>query len=372
MHIVLSGYYGFDNVGDEAILYSIIQAMRKVERSVDITVLSHNPGSTMETYHVNAVSRWNFKEISRVMKKADGLVSGGGSLLQDQTGIKSIPYYTGIIKIAQWYQKPVFIYAQGMGPIRSRLNKWIVKRTLNNVDQITVRDSNSKNLLTDIGINKSTSIVPDPVIGLDSSKFTNSWVEQQQISNPIIAVSVRNWPTAIPYKEKMASCLDQLVCDGYEIVFVPMHGKYDERASKETAELMTEKSWIAPHDSSIEEKISIIGQSRVLIGMRLHSLIFSSITCTPFVAISYDPKIDAFASICEQTVAGHVKKDDWDDIMLLYHVNQALATGGEQQRIFEAKVKKNQLAALDTPRLALQLFSTGVPHVSGDIGVRVK
>ncbi|ASN04113.1 polysaccharide pyruvyl transferase CsaB [Virgibacillus necropolis] len=371
MHVVLSGYYGFDNVGDEAILYSIIRAIRNIKQEVDITVLSNNPKSTMETYNVNAVNRWNFKEISRVVKKADGLISGGGSLLQDQTGLKSIPYYTGIIKIAQWYKKPVFIYAQGMGPIRNSINKWIVKKTLNKVDQITVRDRNSKNLLASIGVTKSTSIVPDPVIGLDSSQFKNNWIQKQHIRNPIITVSVRNWPTTIPYKEKIASCLDQLVRDGNSIIFVPMHGKYDEIASNETAEIMTEKSYIAPYDSSIEEKISIIGQSDLLIGMRLHSLIFSSINYTPFVAISYDPKIDAFAAICEQSVVGHVEKNNWDDQRLLNHVNRALSNRTAQQTTFKNKVKKSQLEAQDTSRLALQLFSAGVPPTSNDVSISV-
>ncbi|WP_404455677.1 polysaccharide pyruvyl transferase CsaB [Virgibacillus necropolis] len=360
MHVVLSGYYGFDNVGDEAILFSIIRAMRKIQNEIEITVLSNNPESTMETYDVNAVNRWNLKEISTVIKKADGLISGGGSLLQDETGLKSIPYYTGIIKIAKWYKKPVFIYAQGMGPFKHRISKWIVKTTLNKVNQITVRDSSSKSLLEKIGVKKTTTILPDPVIGLDGSSFKNNWIQSQQIRNPFITVSVRDWPTAMPFKEKIASCLDQLVRNGNSIVFVPMHGKHDEIASKETADLMTERSIIAPYDASIEEKISIIGHSNLLIGMRLHSLIFSSINYTPFVAISYDPKIDAFASIYEQSVVGHVEKDDWDDKKLLDLVNRSLSYGVAKQDILKNKVRKNQKEALDTPRLAFKLFSTDI------------
>ncbi len=123
MRIVISGYYGFHNVGDEAILYSIIQALRQQEPNVEIVVLSNHPEETAKAYHVLSVNRWKLNEVLKALKNADGLVSGGGSLLQDQTGLRSIPYYVGIIKIAQILKKPVFIYAQGMGPIHRTYNK---------------------------------------------------------------------------------------------------------------------------------------------------------------------------------------------------------------------------------------------------------
>ena len=98
MRVVLSGYFGFDNVGDEAILFSIIRALRKLEPSVDITVLSNNPAETAATYGVETVNRWNIGEVRAALKSADGLISGGGSLMQDATSWKSIPYYSAVIK----------------------------------------------------------------------------------------------------------------------------------------------------------------------------------------------------------------------------------------------------------------------------------
>lgn len=93
MHIVLSGYYGFNNIGDEAILYSIIQSLRRLEPEIDITVLSNNPEVTESLYQTKAVNRWNPAEILLALKQADGLISGGGSLFQDETGFKSVAYY---------------------------------------------------------------------------------------------------------------------------------------------------------------------------------------------------------------------------------------------------------------------------------------
>lgn len=370
MHVVLSGYYGFDNVGDDAILYAIVQALRKCQEDVEITVLSNNPEATKKTYGVHAVNRWAMKEVSRAIKGADGLISGGGSLLQDQTGMKTIPYYAGIMRIANFHKKPVFIYAQGMGPINSSFSKMITRSTLNKVANITVRDEESKKLLEEIGVRKSITIVPDPVIGLDHEAFSSTWLADQPFKDRYIAVSVRDWSSTVDYKRKIAAALDRLAADGEQIVFVPMHGAHDENASAEVVQLMHETSVIAPGNLSIEEKIALIGNAKVLIGMRLHSLIFSSIFYTPFVALSYDPKIDAFAHIVNQPIVGHVESDDWNGDQLVEMVvavlrdaggsrvtaaaneDQMVSNTGDLRRIVENM--KNE--ALVTAKMALDCF----------------
>lgn len=358
MHIVLSGYYGFDNVGDDAILLSIIQALKKWENDIEITVLSNNPTATEQTYGVKAVNRWKMKEIHQLLKTADGLISGGGSLMQDQTGMKTIPYYAGVIQIAKWLKKPVFVYAQGMGPINHSLSKLIVRKTFNKVEQITVRDKASQTLLTEIGVRNETKIVPDPVMGLNGGDFHCEWLDQESLTaESYISVSVRDWPSTIAYKEKIAHSLDQLVRQGEQIVFLPMHGEHDLKTSQEVAALMQEKSLIAPSDLSIEEKIAVIGQSQLLIGMRLHSLIFSAIYATPFIAISYDPKIDAFADIVDQPVIGHVEKDDWNGVTLFERAIAMLESYTTVRENMRQAVLPLQHEATATAKLAIETFS---------------
>ncbi|WP_163969565.1 polysaccharide pyruvyl transferase CsaB [Oceanobacillus halotolerans] len=357
MHVVLSGYYGFDNVGDEAILLSIIQSLRKIQPDIDITVLSNNPNHTQNAYQVKAVNRWRLNEVRRIISQSDGLISGGGSLLQDETGMKTIPYYTGIIKIAKWYKKPVFIYAQGMGPFNKPLSRWMVRTTLNKVHGITVRDEDSKALLTTIGVKKVIQVVPDPVIGLDNHSFTSSWLNGQELSSDFITVSVRDWSSSVPYLEKIAQSLDQLAQKGYAIVFIPMHGKIDEKVSRKTASYMHAKSFIAPGEASIEEKIAVISESNLLIGMRLHSLIFSAISYTPFVALSYDPKIDAFANICSLPVAGHVEKEDWSGDSLTISAMELLATEYAQLDSLKRLVTALRQGAQDTAALAIKTLN---------------
>ena len=99
--VVLSGYYGFNNAGDEAVLQAIINSLKKADQDLDITVLSNNPEHTTKAYGVKAVNRWKLNEIAGAIKESDLLISGGGSLLQDVTSKNGILYYLGIIGLAR-------------------------------------------------------------------------------------------------------------------------------------------------------------------------------------------------------------------------------------------------------------------------------
>jgi polysaccharide pyruvyl transferase CsaB len=362
MKVVLSGYYGFDNVGDEAILYSIIQALRDNEPGIEITVLSNNPPFTEKTYNVKAVDRWSMLAVCKALIASDGLISGGGSLLQDETKLRSIPYYTGVIQFANLIRKPVFIYAQGIGPLHHPFSRAVVKKVLRKTE-VTVRDQASKKLLERIGVQNPIKIVPDPVLGLKLAEQISTWWEKQAFTGSVVTVSVRDWPSSADYKHKMAEALDKIAQEGKQIVFVPMHGKHDEKASKETAEKMKEKSYIAPYDASIEEKIAIIGKSDLLVGMRLHALIFSSITYTPFIAISYDPKIEAFAEIAGQPVAGHVMDESWNGSSLSQAIRAALQNKGAESAHLEETIGHLQREAGSTAQKAIQYFEK---EVKGD------
>lgn len=362
MHLVISGYYGFNNIGDEAILYSIILGLRKVNPNINITVLSNNPKTTEQKYNVHAVNRKNIMAINQVIKQSDGLISGGGSLFQDSTSIKTVPYYAGIIKIATIHQKPIFIYAQGVGPLNRRISKWIVKRIFNQANQITVRDMDSKTLLSEIGVNHEPIIVPDPVLGLNGEKTKTRYSLHFRHSQPVISVSVRDWPTKKPYKERIAHALDQLADNGYSIRFVPMHGEHDKQTSKEIDALMQHQSQIIDCNASIEEKIAAIGHSKLLIGIRLHALIFSAISHVPFIALSYDPKIDAFAQICQQPIIGHIENDDWDGDKLFDVAKQVLLNEVNNKHSLQSHVKQLQDEAHRTPVMAINMF---IKHAKG-------
>ncbi|NLL81384.1 MAG: polysaccharide pyruvyl transferase CsaB, partial [Tissierellia bacterium] len=131
--ILMSGYYGFDNSGDDAILKAIVKDLREIDKDLDITVLSNNPKKTEDMYPVKAVNRFNFRDVVFSIKKCSLFISGGGSLLQDVTSTRSLLYYLTVMSLAKIMNKKVMVYANGIGPINKKTNRMITKKVLNKV-----------------------------------------------------------------------------------------------------------------------------------------------------------------------------------------------------------------------------------------------
>lgn len=126
--VVMSGYYGFSNAGDDAILEAIQQAIHGASDDISVTVLSNDPELTQKQYGMEAIPRFRMGKVFSALRHSDALLSGGGSLLQDTTSTRSLLYYLSVIRCAQWLGKPVMLYANGIGPVRRPANRRRVKK----------------------------------------------------------------------------------------------------------------------------------------------------------------------------------------------------------------------------------------------------
>lgn len=310
--LVLSGYYGFRNSGDEAVLQSILLALEEegLTTGVDIKpiVLSIDPEWTSRTYGVESVHRMKLGEVRKAIKSSDGLISGGGSLLQDATGIKSIPYYLGVIKLAQWLGKPTFVYAQGIGPVNRKLFRPLIASVFRRCDYISVRDTESANLLREMGLRGKDAIqvVPDPVMGLTLRESAagpegNGDAGEAAAELPVVGVSVRFWNEAQTELTQLAEGLSQLCRRrSVHIRFLPFHLPGDVEASRFVMERLGNVAdhgctvSIAPETEHPQDMLREVSRCSLLVGMRLHSLIYAASRNVPLLGVSYDPKIDHF------------------------------------------------------------------------------
>jgi len=299
MRIVLSGYYGFDNAGDEALLTAISNSLRAVDATTEITVLSGNPERTAVVHGIRAVSRVNPLVLVKELSRADLLISGGGSLLQDVTGPLSIPYYLGIVVLAKLLNTRVVFYAQGVGPVGRRISRWLIKLVANRVDLITLRDAASAELLRAIGVHRPPmSVTADPVFALrpaaEEVSRAESYLNDLGIdkNQGIIGVSIRYWNTFSD--QQMARLLDKLAEKGHPLLLIPLQHPVDLEYSYQIKRLMKSTVTIADAQFTSTELMGLISHLRLLVGMRLHSLIFAACVGTPFEGISYDPKVDTF------------------------------------------------------------------------------
>lgn len=305
MKVVISGFYGLGNTGDEAILEAIVDNLRDELPQPDITVFSLSPEKTSQTYNVNSIYRgWrhDFKGKVKALKEADLLISGGGGLLQDTYPTKLIfgplPYYLLIVFMAKLCGTKVMFFSQGIGPVNSLWGKILMRVFANLADFITVRDQFSKDLLHKLGVNRPESKVTADIVFGFKKKEDNACLESLSLerNEKLVAVSVRPWFEHSFYYKELAQSLDQLIeLEGITPVFVPMEGHHDVTASNKVMAEMKhkDKCHLLGPDFSPNQYLNFISNCEITIGLRLHSLIFSALVGIPHIGISYDKKVES-------------------------------------------------------------------------------
>ena len=323
--IVLSGYFGFDNLGDEAILYSIIQEVKKMQNT-EITVLSANPEKTSKKFGVAAVDRMSPKEVIRAIKNCDMFISGGGSLLQDVTSNRSLLYYLALLRLAKLFGKKVMIYSQGIGPVNGVKNRKSLAKAFKNLDIINVRDKESYEELMGMGVKKPISITADTVFllqGPDREKgksilgelmaqdesleklleaveaATEPTQESEKPEAITIGIAIRPWKDLdekiILETKKTIEKLQEIKEYPIKIVFLPFHHPGDLTLSQAVYDSLDNKTnvYVVKNQLDEREMLSLMANVDIILSMRLHGLIFGVVGGAYPVAISYDPKIDS-------------------------------------------------------------------------------
>lgn len=339
IRLVISGYYGYNNSGDEAVLRSILLALEEQGRalgiSVEPVVLSGNPSWTSAMYGVEAAHRMRPADVVRAIRGSHGLISGGGSLLQDATSAKTIPYYTGIMKLAQLLGKPTFAYAQGIGPVNRRWLYPMIAGVMKRCAYVSVRDAESAALLEVIGMPKGkVNVVPDPVMGLPlpqekaaasanqaergeeafgsaeataptaatmSSATAEPDAKVRDNRVPVVGISVRRWREDGADIARFENALAELSLQRpVTLRFLPFHTPADRTVSQEIIARLQGRlgpgSSAELHDPGDDPQQMLLAVSRcdMLFGMRLHALIYAAGRKVPLLGLSYDPKIDQF------------------------------------------------------------------------------
>lgn len=299
MNILISGYYGYKNIGDEAVLSSIILGLKKFYPHAQITVLSADIEATQKQHKVEAIPRYNFFLLRKAIMACDVFISGGGSLFQDRTSARSLYYYLSLILLAKYYGKKVIVFGQGFGPIKL-LNTSIAKRVLRQADYLFMRDIVSAHQVLALKIPKQkVKSFIDPAFILERKEINLDIVQKKEgisfSSRPVIGVSPRN---IFDNQDKtfhiLASALDHLVhWLGAQIVFIPFRKPEDIEVINRISYLMKEKSKVLLNDYDPGELLTLVAQCDFFIGMRLHSLIFSALANVPMLGLSYDPKVSS-------------------------------------------------------------------------------
>ena len=314
--IAMSGYYGFGNSGDEAILSSITQNLLSATDALDITVLSKDPKETRSRFGCRAVDRFSVVRVLQALGRCDVLISGGGSLFQDRTSTRSLLYYLLIVRTAAFFGKKVMLYANGIGPVEKKLNRRLVRAAVERADVVTLRDHSSMEELRRMGVTRpDLHVTVDPVFTLSSAEpdVVSSLLREAGVPEgaPFLAVSVRNWPNMEGFCEKMASICDEVAeKHGLAVLFVAMQAPADAELSRRIMDRMKTKACLIGRRCEVEELMGVIGQARLVLAMRLHAVIFAARTCVPVAGLIYDPKMEYYLDMLSMPSVGVVEKLD--------------------------------------------------------------
>ncbi|WP_352418670.1 polysaccharide pyruvyl transferase CsaB [Proteiniborus sp.] len=358
--VIISGYYGFDNSGDDAILKAIVKDLRETDSKIEISAFSNNPKSTEAVYGIKAYKRLNIFQVFKGISSSDMLISGGGSLLQDVTSTRSILYYLALINIAKMLNKAVVVYANGIGPINKKINRTLTKKVLNKVDLITLRDSNSKMTLEEIGVRVKMLVTSDPVFTLEPSSRSqvDKIFEEEGIplDKPLIGISVRKWKNSKNLVDVVAKAI-QYIDSSYDVrtVLIPMHYPEDLEISVEIAHKSNSPNcYVIRNKYGVEDIMGIIKRLELIVAMRLHSLIYAATQAVPVIGLVYDPKVDGLLEMLDIDAKCDAEKMELVELCSL--IEQVWKNKERIKSSLNDKKEEFREKALDNVKMAIEIL----------------
>ncbi len=298
--VLVSGYYGFGNAGDEAILAGLIEGFRQLLPQAELLVLSGDPQATEREHPVKAVPR-GLRSLRSHLRHADLFLSGGGGLLQDTTSWRSPLYYLAAIHLARAAAVPVACVGYGIGPLRRRWVRALVRRQLSKANVLAVRDHASADALRALGLHGPVETTADLAFALRApapDDVGRAWRQAALPDDPrpAAAICLRR-PPGRPDDHLAASLAGPIASAcrplGLRLFLLPMQHRQDLAFAEQVARAMPDPPEIVRAELTAPQLLALIPGFDLVIAMRLHALIFAAICGRSPVAISYDPKIDA-------------------------------------------------------------------------------
>ncbi len=306
VRIGISGSYGGLNLGDEAILQSIIAELRRDVPGVELVVFSRNAEDTRRRHaveHAVDARRISRSEARSIVRELDLLILGGGGILFDEDA----EHYVREVFLAKETNIPVLVYAISVGPLTTRRTRELVRDALEHVTVLTVRERRSQQLLDDIGIFQEVELVADPALLIEPEPLSLDVILRNEAIDPdatLIAFSVREPGPAAPdlevskYHQLLANAADYLVDRlEAEIVFFPFERRVSDVQHSHGVVAQMHHAHCATvlrREYRPGQLISLLKHFDLAIGMRLHFLIFSALADLPIVALPYASKVRGF------------------------------------------------------------------------------
>ncbi|MFZ2414025.1 MAG: polysaccharide pyruvyl transferase family protein [Candidatus Cryosericum sp.] len=293
--ILVLGYYGFGNFGDELILAAVQDELASIECEVVFAV--NDPGQyvSLACPRHSLVDRHDPAAMRAAIRTCDYVMLGGGGLIQDVTSWRSSLYYLGIPLLATQSRKRIMSYAQGIGPVTRPWIRRLVKTVFGRMVLIDVRDDASRNLLLGCGVRaQDISVSSDAGLSYLITRAGESVAVARREPHIVACVNQRfGWSS-----EETASFLDCLGSQSSArldlVVLFPAADLEFTRAVRDRL--------LIPSELIISTQalplLELCRSATLTIAGRYHMAVAAVAARSPVVALAYDPKMSQLADCC--------------------------------------------------------------------------
>ncbi len=315
--VLIAGYYGFGNTGDEAILQAMLDDLRALRPGLAFTVISGNPRETSSQHGVRSILWTNVRAIVEAAQQCDLIILGGGGIFHDYGGVlednlltrshTGISFYSGLPLLALLAEKPSMVYSVGVGPLSHEEGKRLTRIACEQADVVTVRDIESAQILNSLGVaRRRIRLTADAAFCLRADAHGGQEVltsNRVLRTDSLVAVCLRNWDIAVDpqrWESEVAAGLCEFV-DAHEssLLFVPFQYLPEDRLTNDLAvaervadRLHHAREVVLLRGNYRPELIAgILAQCDLIVGMRYHSLVFAAKAGVPAIGLVYDQKV---------------------------------------------------------------------------------
>jgi polysaccharide pyruvyl transferase CsaB len=311
--VVVNGYYGFSNYGDELLLGVLCHQLRLrgarvliLSADVDDTLARHGKGDGTGTGGqvggVQAVGRYKVWEVLKALSGCQLFISGGGGLFQDSTGPNSVLFYGGLIMLARLMGKPVAHLFQSIGPLTTGWGHWMTQQALRLSQLVAVRDERSAVLAT-------TLLGHRPLVAADLAWLSDPIIVPPPQWNPAWRIGISLRPHQDLTHERLRRfaqfLLDFTADSAHPVKFslIPCQWDEDEQPLMVLASYLQELlpscpsprpatswEWVTEDHEAITQAL---GSSHMVFGMRFHSLVMALRCGVQVFGLVYDPKVSS-------------------------------------------------------------------------------
>lgn len=325
MRILIYGYYGMKNLGDDYILYSILDMLGKYQLKNDnideVVILSKkdnyvellgkykNLNCKIETYGFLSKLRYLITEL----KNFDLYIYGGGGLFTEDSFTYFLPLWVEFV-LCTIYRCKVILFGVDVVRISKAMSRRIWKKVLSICERAVVRNRYSYEILRSIAKEKDVDkllFCPDLTFSFDTETEKN----RNLIGEVLYKLGLNDrkyivWALANPFNdeelkdnekrkrlmllvEQMDCLIDAYINAGYYNVFLPFFSGSDEKILERLG--LDKKNGclrLSSDSLCLEEKRAVFSSAEIAIAMRFHGIAFSLFYGLPTAAICYAPKAE--------------------------------------------------------------------------------